>query len=163
MIHVDDFSGGSLFFACDECPACEGWEHRLESANRYGYEPQFEYCGCDKMGDREFLITGYCPDAWIVRGMPRRSGKRRTGRAYRREQTRKKNVNAIRIANTYGYFRNGWTKNRGKGEYLKKSKHSHRTTYYKNYSNRINRRNATEPTGQRSAYKREFDYWWTID
>lgn len=32
-------------FTCDECPICEGIEHRLRAAREGGYEPQLEYCG----------------------------------------------------------------------------------------------------------------------
>lgn len=36
-------------FTCDECPICEGIEHRVRVARDGGYEPQLEYCGCDKV------------------------------------------------------------------------------------------------------------------
>lgn len=45
-------------FTCDECPICEGIEHRLGVAREGGYEPQLEYCGCDKV-QTEFFIQGY--------------------------------------------------------------------------------------------------------
>lgn len=48
-------------FTCDECPICEGIEHRLRVAREGGYEPQLEYCGCDKV-QTEFFISGYCSD-----------------------------------------------------------------------------------------------------
>lgn len=54
-------------FTCDECPICEGIEHRLRAAREGGYEPQLEYCGCDKV-QTEFFISGY-PDIdykWIT-------------------------------------------------------------------------------------------------
>lgn len=41
-------------FTCDECPICEGIEHRVRVAREGGYEPQLEYCGCDKV-QTEFL------------------------------------------------------------------------------------------------------------
>ena len=44
-------------FTCDECPICEGIEHRLGVAREGGYEPQLEYCGCDKV-QTEFFISG---------------------------------------------------------------------------------------------------------
>lgn len=50
-------------FTCDECPICEGIEHRLRAAREGGYEPQLEYCGCDKV-QTEFFISGYCSDAF---------------------------------------------------------------------------------------------------
>lgn len=85
MYHVRDTNTGMVFFSCCDCPICIGWQDRIDSAREGGYEPQFEYCGCDKMGDwGEFYMTGYCPDAWIVDGFQKKDGKRRTGRAYRR-------------------------------------------------------------------------------
>lgn len=36
-------------FTCDECPICEGMEHRLETAAELGVEPQIDHCGCDKV------------------------------------------------------------------------------------------------------------------
>lgn len=44
-------------FTCDECPICEGIEHRVRVAREGGYEPQLEYCGCDKV-QTEFFIRG---------------------------------------------------------------------------------------------------------
>ena len=46
---------GNYYFACDECPISEGVEHRLRAAKEGGYDPQFEYCGCDKV-QTEFFI-----------------------------------------------------------------------------------------------------------
>ena len=72
-------------FTCDECPICEGIEHRLGVAREGGYEPQLEYCGCDKV-QTEFFISGYCSDAFEA---DKPHGKlcepRKTGRAYRRK------------------------------------------------------------------------------
>lgn len=72
-------------FTCDECPICEGIEHRLRVAREGGYEPQLEYCGCDKV-QTEFFISGYCSDAFEA---DKPQGKlcepRKTGRAYRRK------------------------------------------------------------------------------
>lgn len=77
-------------FTCDECPICEGVEHRLRAAREGGYEPQLEYCGCDKV-QTEFFISGYCSDAFEA---DKPQGKlcepRKTGRAYRRKM-RKQN------------------------------------------------------------------------
>ena len=78
-------------FTCDECPICEGVEHRLRAAREGGYEPQLEYCGCDKV-QTEFFISGYCSDAFEADKL---QGKlcepRKTGRAYRR-MMRKQNI-----------------------------------------------------------------------
>ena len=77
-------------FTCDECPICEGVEHRLRVAEEGGYEPQLEYCGCDKV-QTEFFISGYCDDAFQEDVAPAKSHKpRKTGRAYRRQMRKQK-------------------------------------------------------------------------
>lgn len=89
-------------FTCDECPICEGIEHRLRVAREGGYEPQLEYCGCDKV-QTEFFISGYCSDAFEADKL---QGKlcepRKTGRAYRRKMRKQKKEKLMRIM-TYGY------------------------------------------------------------
>lgn len=89
-------------FTCDECPICEGIEHRLGVAREGGYEPQLEYCGCDKV-QTEFFISGYCSDAFEA---DKPQGKlcepRKTGRAYRRKMRKQKKEKLMRIM-TYGY------------------------------------------------------------
>lgn len=89
-------------FTCDECPICEGIEHRLGVAREGGYEPQLEYCGCDKV-QTEFFISGYCSDAFEA---DKPHGKlcepRKTGRAYRRKMRKQKKEKLMRIM-TYGY------------------------------------------------------------
>lgn len=80
-------------FTCDECPICEGIEHRVRVAREGGYEPQLEYCGCDKV-QTEFFISGYCSDAFEA---DKPHGKlcepRKTGRAYRRKMRKQKKEN----------------------------------------------------------------------
>ena len=163
MVHVADFRGDKVFFTCDECPICVGWEDRLQHARECEYTPQFEYCGCDKMGDPEFYATGYCEDAWEVENSQKVKGKRKTGRAYRRVQARLKRARALSIVKKCGRFRCGWAGGNESGEYVKRHKNSTTKGFYKRFSNKMNRRNAVEPTGQRGAYKKEFDYWWVID
>lgn len=89
-------------FTCDECPICEGIEHRVRVAREGGYEPQLEYCGCDKV-QTEFFISGYCSDAFEA---DKPQGKlcepRKTGRAYRRKMSKQKKEKLMRIM-TYGY------------------------------------------------------------
>ncbi len=84
-------------FTCDECPICEGVEHRLRAAREGGYEPQLEYCGCDKV-QTEFFISGYCSDAFEA---DKPQGKlcepRKTGRAYRRKMRKQKKEKLMRI------------------------------------------------------------------
>lgn len=104
-------------------------------------------------------MTGYCPDAWVVEQFPKKKGERRTGRAYRRvsgKRMDKRRREKTRYTCEMGvWHRNG-------GEYLSRNHRSNSKSYYKKYSNRKNRRDNSEPTGQKGAYKRKFDLWWTL-
>jgi hypothetical protein len=44
-----------------------------------------------------------------------------------------------------------------------KSKNATRYRYFKNYSNRIIRRNKLEDVADGGTYRKIFDYWWTVD
>lgn len=89
-------------FTCDECPICNGIEHRLQTAAVIGGEPQFEYCWCDKVQD-EFYIGGYCSDAFSRNTQShRKHGARKTGSAYRRRMRQQKKGKRMQIM-TYGY------------------------------------------------------------
>lgn len=136
-------------FTCDECPICEGIEHRLRVAREGGYEPQLEYCGCDKV-QTEFFISGYCSDAFEA---DKPQGKlcepRKTGRAYRRKMRKQKKEKLMRIM-TYGYKSSIGYKN------------SNRQTFWKAYSNRKIRRYKGD-VRKGNSYRRHFDYAWEVD
>lgn len=55
---------GNYYFACDECPISEGVEHRLRAAKEGGYDPQFEYCGCDKVQTEFFSAAAAKMRMW---------------------------------------------------------------------------------------------------
>ena len=123
-------------FTCDECPICEGIEHRVRVAREGGYEPQLEYCGCDKV-QTEFFISGYCSDAFEA---DKPQGKlcepRKTGRAYRRKMRKQKKEKLMRIM-TYGYKSGigytdwGWKDGvyQPVGSYIQYPKNSNRQTF----------------------------------
>lgn len=133
-----EFCGRKL--TCDECPICEGIEHRLRVAREGGYEPQLEYCGCDKV-QTEFFISGYCSDAFEA---DKPQGKlcepRKTGRAYRRKMRKQKKEKLMRIM-TYGYKSSigytdwGWKDGvyQPVGSYIQYPKNSNRQTFWKAY------------------------------
>lgn len=155
-------------FTCDECPICVGVEHRLRIAEEGGYEPQLEYCGCDKV-EFEFFLGGFCEDAFAEEPTKKKRGKRRTGSAYRRAMAVKKRNDLFHIINEThapfaGYtdwdFVDGVWKPVGK--YVKHHKNSNRQRFWKRYSNRAVRRGVQTGSGK-SGYKRCFDYWWEID
>lgn len=93
---------GNCYFACDECPISEGVEHRLRAAKEGGYDPQFEYCGCDKV-QTEFFISGCCEDAYVDKPRKRKKGKRKTGMEYRRTMAIKHRDDLMWIINHCGY------------------------------------------------------------
>lgn len=158
--------GDEYMFACDECPIVEDLERRLNIADEYGIL-QLEYCGCDKVGG-EFYCCGYCGDAFYDNRSRGNHGKRKTGRAYRRDATTKKRnalIGKIKSANV----RNAWVKYGWKdgeyvpvGNYIMRPKNSNRQKYWKKYSNKVVRR-SNMFYGGKAGYRRAFDYWWTVD
>lgn len=130
-------NNGCICFACDECGIVRELDYRMGIADECGEDIQYDHCACDKVGD-EFFAMGYCGDAFQCIKPVKCKGKRKTGRAYRRAMTRKKKV-----------------------------RHPNRTweakRYYKKYSNRIIRRKQLPLGKEKSAYKKAFDLWWTID
>lgn len=155
-------------FTCDECPICEGIEHRLETAAELGLEPQIDHCGCDKV-QTEFFVSGYCEDAFEEVPDKKVNRQRKTGNAYRRQMRKRKRDELMKIM-TYGYnpaagyvdwdWANGvW---RPVGNHIKYPKNSNRQVYWKNQSNRKVRRYKGElPKG--NSYRKLFEYAWTID
>jgi hypothetical protein len=179
-VHLDEavrlFSRRSIMlefygrkFTCDECPICEGIEHRVRVAREGGYEPQLEYCGCDKV-QTEFFISGYCSDAFEA---DKPHGKlcepRKTGRAYRRKMRKQKKEKLMRIM-TYGYKSGigytdwGWKDGvyQPVGSYIQYPKNSNRQTFWKAYSNRKIRHYKGD-VRKGNSYRRHFDYAWEVD
>lgn len=157
---------GENYFACDECPICDGWEHRIDLAEEFGDEPQFEYCYCEKIGHK-FYAGGRCEDAVVKGSRSKSKGKRKTGYTYRHEMKAKKD-NGIRKISTYGYCPNaGYPKyNYVNGEwidagYIQYPKNSNAQRYWKKHSNRIVRR-SKYICGKGNQYRKHFEYWWTL-
>lgn len=95
-------------------------------------------------------------------------GMRKTGRAFRRKMRRKKLKDKISMLEYCPYFKGGHTNYKWMdgeyvrvGTYIKFSKNSNLQKFYKRYSNKVVRRCPHEiPNG--NAYRKIFDYWWTI-
>ena len=173
--------GGTAHFMCDECPIVEQLDRRLAFAKQFPEHGEFQYdhCGCDKVGE-EFWMCGYCEDAWA--GTPTeiaKSGKRKTGRAYRRYMKKQKFERRKAISQHCPYFTmwlgfdktgiehiHGWKfwsldESDLRYTYIKRPKSSKLKKFYKNYSNRIIRRkNLVFPKG--NQYQKQFDYWWQL-
>jgi len=154
-------------FICDECPICEGVEYRLTAAARGGYEPQLEYCGCDKV-QTEFFISGFCSDAFEDEPQKSHYKPRRSGRAYRRLMDRHKKERLMKII-TYGYHPEAgyvdwdWVDGvlQPVGNHIKYPKSSNRQVYWKNQSNRkVRRYKGSIPKG--NAYRKHFEYTYTV-
>ena len=158
-------------FMCDECPMIWGLEQKLEIADKYGVEPQIEYCGCDKTGNGKFYIYGFCEDAFDDRDtcVIAKAGKRNSGRAYRRLQKEKKIRERRTVLARYGYrpmlghiecsFVNGvWQET---GTHIKYPKSSNAQKFLKRKSNRAVRRYKGEiPNG--NSYRKIEEYWWAL-
>lgn len=154
-------------FICDECPLCEGAEHRLETAAVLWIEPQVDHCGCDKV-QTEFSIGGYCEDAFEQVPTQRTNGSRKTGSAYRRQMRRQKRDRQMEIM-TYGYHPAagytdwGWVDGvyQPAGDHIQYPKNSNRQVYWKNQSNRKVRRYKGD-LQKGNAYRKLFEYTWMV-
>lgn len=175
-----DVGSETCYFACDECGICEQLGRRLRCAEETGTELQFDHCSCDKI-DNEFFIGGYCEDAFVDKHLPRRKGRRKTGRAFRREMKTKKlnrllgiisdcdpmmlsygiDKTGLPCANWYNLWRYGIDENGIRKTYIRKSRPSKYKEFYKNYSNRVIRRSGTIPKKGNQHHKM-FKYWWKI-
>lgn len=167
MINVGTtWDGNRMYFACDECGICEELEWRMRVYKEHpeygGF--QFDHCGCDKTGD-EFFASGYCEDALIEISTKQNTGKRKTGREYRRKM-HKKNIQSFRDRDSWvwGVHVNGhWDGDEYiLGSYIKRPRSSATKVFFKRVSNKKVRR-SKEILPKGNSYRRIFDYWWAID
>lgn len=150
---------------CDECPIVENMEHRLCIAKEYGYEPQLEYCSCDKVGSY-FYAGGYCEDAFVDGPVQKKQGKRKTGRAYRRKMKVQKEDRLYHIVKNHympyvGYVDwdfDGRTLH-GTPYYFKDSSRSGAKKWLKKYTSKKARH--MELTNG-NYYRKCQEYWWVI-
>ena len=159
---------GRMYFCCDECPICEGLEHRLELAKEFG-EFQYDYCGCDKTVESKILYNGGgCSDWLRAKETPTHYGKRKTGSSYRRTMNRQKFEKKKKKAS---YNRHGCWVDWGEvdgvwipvGKYIKYPHDSEMRRYFKKYSNkRVRRAKYTDIPVKGNSYRRQFDYWWAL-
>lgn len=146
-------------FLCNECPIVEGYDHRLQVARELDLEPQLSYCSCDKIG-LSFWRGGYCEDAWRPQTKKKSYGSRQTGRAYRRQQRCMKFDRRKAISDYGRGIGLGWLQCQNE-QYFRFPKNSHKSQYYKRYSNHCVRRSGIR-CGKGNAYRRVFDYWWEM-
>lgn len=161
------FLMGESYCTCDECPiGKDGVLSRYERLKKYG-DWQPEYCACDKV-DGAHWAYGYCGDAFDHPEPIKRTGKRKTGRAYRRTMNRHKKNRLLKIL-TYGYHPEAgytdwdWVDGAFQqvGNHIKYPKNSNRQVYWKRHSNRVIRRyKGCLPKG--NAHHKLFDYTYTI-
>lgn len=155
-------------FACDECGIIQELDYRLRIADEYSEFLQFDHCGCDKVGS-EFFMSGYCEDAFVDKPRSKKQGQRRTGLAYRKEQSVKKHNRLMELINGHcynparGYVDWGFVDGvwQPVGNHIKYPKNSNRQRYHKNQSNRkVRRFDGPIPNG--NAYRKLYEYWWTL-
>ena len=99
---------------------------------------------------------------------PQKTGKRKTGLAYRRAMKTKHKAAMMQIL-SYGYYKPtvGYVKRiyidgryQQVGKYIKYPKNSNAEHFWKRHSNRIIRRRNEIYRG--NQYRKCFDYWWTL-
>lgn len=145
--------GGTQVWCCDECPIIEDIDWRLKWA-KTPEDIQFDHCGCVKTGC-EFFIGDYCEDAWSERMREQRSGRRRTGRAYRRYMRVHKFERKKELAkHCYGF----WCES---DSYIKRPKNSNLKNFLKRYANGKVRNTKDIGRGKR-AYRRIYDVMWEL-
>ena len=160
---------GKFIFCCDDCPLCKGFEHRQQRAIDEDCEVQFDHCSCDEVGGA-FYAGGYCEDAFRLASKKQKTECHKRGRAYRRNQNRKKDAVLKRILEYgsgckphTGYMAREYDAESGewiaKG-YIQYFSHSRRQHYYKRYSNKKIR--CTSTTLKGNQYRKCFDYRWEI-
>lgn len=148
---------GEKTFHCDDCPIAEDLHHRIEDAYQYGWRPQVEYGGCDKV-DGTFAWCGYCEDAWSKDEWEAPDNPRATGAAYRRWKNELHFQRKARLSKLIFAPGLGWLDKNG--NYLHYEHHSRRKKYLKRYSNKIVRRH--DQIMQHGSYRKCFDYWWEL-
>ena len=129
----------------------------------------FLYYGCDKVGAGRFQECGFCSDAFEPYHRPKKSDKRKTGRLYRRIQSKKKDERLRNIISydrynpavgyiDYGYVDGIWKE---VGNHIKYPRDSNFQRYLKRQSNKkIRKHKGTIPKG--NFYRKMFEYWWQL-
>ena len=162
--------GGSRYFACDECPIVEQLDRRMALAiehPEYG-EFQFDHCGCDKVFD-EFFWCGYCEDAWVDMPIQQKQGRRKTGRAYRREM-RKKHIQkfcdrhefirpCLAPYPNYGYIDDKYGMI---GNHICYPHNSRNKVFFKRASGKKVRMCKFNLPQKGNWHHKLFDYWWAL-
>lgn len=152
--------GGQRLFACDECPIVAELDYRLTNSKKYGHPFQFDHCACDKVYE-EFWQYGYCEDAWVDRPKQPKKGKRKTGRAYRRQMRVQKFNRQKNLALNCNAPSLWLGINKSEPPTHKRHKSPRRKKFYKGYSNKVARRSDVAlPKG--NQYRKLFDLWWTV-
>lgn len=160
---------GDRKIACDECPMIRGLERQTKFADKYGLKPQIEYCMCDKTGGGEFHVHGFCSEAFVSETKEPHNNPRRTGRAYRRTQARRKDKKRRQIIERYayhpsiGYLKHDFVDGEWEtvGTHIQYPKDSNRQRFLKRESNRKVRR-YTKSISSGGGYRKLFDYWWNL-
>jgi len=120
-----------------------------------------------------------CGDIELDAPQPQKKGKRKTGRAYRRQMraqkfNRQKNIalyynsSALRVGidrggppDSHPLWRFGIDDDYVRYTYIRRPKSSKYKKFYKNYSNKVVRRSAGSiPKG--SQHRKLFDLWWAL-
>ena len=162
---------------CIVCPICTGIEQKERTAEILQCTPQYDYCSCDKIGERGFWLGGYCEDAAALghnetfKKTPQRTFQAGRPSEYRRTQETKRDRRRRKISasSNRNYICNFYVQEKYEdghskqvGTYVKWVDMSGRKRYYKNAANRAVRRNKGEiPRG--NAYRKIYDYAWEID
>ena len=151
-------------FKCGECPIVEDYERRCQSAEEGGFEPQFEYCSCDKV-QYKFYQGGHCEDAYFEEIQePETKGSRKTGLRYRRRMNVKKRdelIKNVELGKTRAWIEHSYVDGEWKqtGKFVKHPKNSNKRKFMKKSMNRAVRRNPETFKGNQHRKLLGIWYW----
>lgn len=154
---------------CDECQMIRGLDYQNELAEKYGIEFRIECYGRNNLGNEKVYACGFCPDIFDSGNKFRKSGSRKTGRVYRRNQKKKKDKRLRNIISysgykpMIGYIEHGLVDGivQEIGDHIKYPRNSNRQRYLKRQSNKKVRRYRGKIL-KGSFYRKLFDYWWEL-
>lgn len=159
------------------CPYIrEDYDTKVRLIDEYNELPsQIPLCWCDKLGGK-IWSHGQCSDTCVVDDISEKNGcsnytqrsrqtKRERDLRYKRKLRQKAKLyhGAYYYDEKYAHGKGFISLERGYYKRFYRDKHKNgRYRYYKFYSNRVVRR-YKGGIANGGAYKKCFDYWWTVD
>ena len=146
------------YFACQDCPICEEFEHRKKIAKELQTKVQYDHCSCDKVG-LPFFSGGYCEDAWENVHRKVDSPRKKRNKGYYRYMNRKSKEKQKRKEKNKKKYFSMWLDE--SGSYIKRPRDSYNSKFYRKIANRKARREKMT-YGNHGQYRKCYDYKWAV-